>query len=377
MLRKVALLSLALVMVLGLVTAASAAPNLANTSQKGSLLVFPHLSSTTGSFNTETLIFIGNDQSQGVYVKCYWMDENQTVEDFHFFVTANQPIVFSTGENNYGPTFGPNRSGSLTCWAQNDEDTAPKVWNHLYGYAMISVQSYHVFYNAYAFAVRGAPFFEYADAAQTNYKLNLDGIGYDACPKYLIASFIPQGASGPGNFTRQPHLTLWPCKQDLRQDRFPTCTKAKFDVWNWNEVKFTGAYQCFKCFYEGFLAETGHKTGNGQDVYSRGPGYGGVNFHALFLGTDNGNANTARMRVQGVKSSVCNGKTGVPSENVWCDSTENTPLLGVMLYGPGLFGYPKRFVYAQAGYTMFGAGVDATGFIRADSAEAVVEQPAR
>jgi len=68
----------------------------------------------------------------------------------------------------------------------------------------------------------------------------------------------------------------------------------------------------------------------------------------------------ARLRVQGVPSSVCKFPT-----------TEATPLLGVMLYSAeSTFDIPiKPF----AGKTFFGAGFDATGFVKWDPSEVVVE----
>jgi len=388
MVRKLAHVSLAVFMVLALATLASAAPNVGSTSQKGSLLVFPKIvhyeGEAAGGFGpVDTYIFIGNDQTRQTYVKCYWMDNNQSTEDFHFPITANQPIYFTASGNHtqinpfadvYGPPFGANRSGSLVCWAQNDEDTAPVDFNHLYGYAMIVDKTTQVktFYNATSFAIRGANF------ADSPGELKLEGdTRYDACPKYLITNFIPTGTNVFG-FDAKPDLALWPCKQDLRQDRTPTCTKAKFDIWNGYEVKYTGTYQCFKCFFEGFLNEIGQPVTRGTSTslknnwnYSRGKGYGGEKFTRTVLGTD-----VARMRVQGVKSSVCYGNTKVPSEGVTCtnDQHVNTPLLGVLLYAEPYVAVGDATLTALspvAGYTMFGASYDTSGFIKWDPAEAV------
>ncbi len=82
-------------------------------------------------------------------------------------------------------------------------------------------------------------------------------------------------------------LTLVPCIQDLRQDRVPTCTKAKFDIWNENETKYTGAYQCLKCWFEGYLGDIGSYT----------IGYGGEKFWYKNLHTTAG-----RFRVEGIPS---------------------------------------------------------------------------
>ena len=163
MLRKLAHVSLAVFLVLAFAAMATAAPDVASTSKKGSLLVFPKVVNALP--NTETYIFIGNDSTQGTYVKCYWMDQNQSIEDFEFWVTANQPIVFSTNDNEYGPAFGDNRAGALTCWAEALSGTSDTSYlkfakfDHLYGYAMIksgageTPEGPYVFYNATSFAV--------------------------------------------------------------------------------------------------------------------------------------------------------------------------------------------------------------------------------
>jgi len=373
MVRRFAHVSLAIFLVLALASLASAAPNVANTTQKGSLLVFPKVAVYDAGATVDTYFFIGNDQTSGTYIKCYWMDDNQSVEDFHFSITANQPIYFSASNNSKGPPFGDNRVGTLVCWAQNADDTFPVSWNHLYGYAMITSAEGNIFYNAFSFAVRGTAF----DDVAGYLPLNAD-TGYDGCPKYLVTNFLPyeQTSISPlGGSLGAPDITLWPCKQDLRQDRIPTCTKAKFDIWNMNETKFTGSYQCFKCFFEGFLHEIGSKaTPTGAWVYNRGKGFGGEKFHYDTLKTD-----VARLRVQGVKSSVCYNNTKVTSEGITCTDAQHvaTPLLGVILYAdPTNVNFDATAAEAPvinpvAGYTMHGASYDGTGFIWFDQGGAV------
>ncbi len=385
MLRKAVLASLALVMVLAMVTATSGAPNVVNATQKGSLLVFPWIMTTAYvSHPTEPLVdtylFIGNDQAAPAHVKCYWMDSNQNVEDFHFMLTANQPVVFSAsaGANQILP-FGLKSVGSLVCWAQDAADQNPQSFNHLYGYALVfnGRNNTTTFYNAYAFALRGSP-----PVDPNNGTLPLDGVVYDACPKYLITTFIADATlSGGGN----PALALWPCKQDLTQEREPTCTKAKFDIWNGNEVKFTGAYQCFKCYFEGILNDIGAKPSVAtayrsagenfsQDIVWKpptgGPGFGGEKFTQEVLKTKVG-----RLRVQAVRSSVCFGKTGTPDQDYICpDSAHvNTPLLGVLMYSERMIIFdaddsPQWSFWSPAdrGYNLFGAGQDPSGFIKWD-----------
>jgi len=347
--RRFAQVSLALFLVLAIAGMASAA--VVGSVNKGSLLVFPKVIQWDGDAAVTTYIYLANDQVQQTYVKCYWMNEKQEIEDFHFLITANQPIVFSTDENDYGPPFDDNMSGSLMCWAQDAADRTPIQWNHLYGYALISSAEGEVFYNAYAFRRTAV-----ADVAG---QLNLNNVVYDACPKYLITTFIPDdGVMGISNTSVYPSLTLWPCKQDLKQDRTPTRTKAKFDIWNWNEVKFTGAYKCIKCFFEGYLAKI-----NTQGSSGSGAGYGEEKFTSETLSSYG--PDVARLRIQGVGSTaaVCKYPDG--------GAALFSPLLGVMLYGDDpLYETPIEPV---AGYGLYGAGTDLSGQILFDQGEVVEE----
>lgn len=160
-----------------------------------------------------------------------------------------------------------------------------------------------------------------------------------------------------------PDLTLVPCKEDLRQDRIPTCTKAKFDVWNANEVKFTGSYQCLKCWYEGILEGIGlvDKTG-----------LGGGNFSLASLRTY---AN--RLRVQGIASTVCNNKFLTTDKTDKCIGGQvTTPFVGLQLYGFPL-NSSGSFIYPMVGYTPHGAGTDGSGFVLWHTAGGTPETPRR
>jgi len=376
MLRKFALASLAVVLVLATMTMASAKPNVADTTKKGSLLVFPKIETAfldNSSSAVDTYVFIGNDNVVPVSIKCYWMDNNQTIEDFQFTMTPNQPVYFSAGFGRGTVDVPPfDGVGSLVCFAVNDAGDNQVKFNHLYGNAMIVFDDLAAMYNAYSFAAPGNP-------TGTPGQLVLDSTIYDACPQYLVTNFAtaPNDVTNPILFNAYiyPDLTLWPCKQDLRQDRTPTCTKAKFDVWNENEIKFTSAYQCFKCFYEGFLDELGKtKAGFSGDTFDntqRGPGFGWDKFVYSALHT-----HAARFRVQGIASTICDGKIR------GCGSTKtvDTPLLGVMLYAvDSLFINTNnaKIVKPLTGFTPFGAGQDNTGLVQWDPAGPTPEAPAQ
>jgi len=425
MVKKLALASLAVVLVFTMVSLASAAPNVTNTNHKGSLLVYPKIvvfdnESTTADVEVDTYVFIGNDQTSGVYVKCYWMDNAQQIQDFQFYLTASQPAFFRASDGWGSPDIGVPPFwgvGSLVCFAEDNNDQNEIKWNHLYGSATIvtieggsgtSAPPSAAMYNAWAFVAGSLP--------TSSGQLVLDGgNNYDSCPSYLVENFWTSTFNGTRNGLDgyqesqglerrvRPDLTLWPCKQDLRQDRYPTCTKAKFDVWNENEVKFTGAYQCFRCFYEGFLDEVGksvsrslkvmnHGWPDNNDTTQLGNGFGWDKFTYYGLSTDFG-----RFRVQGIASSVCKFNDAAivtATGQKACSGTVATPLLGVLLYAQEFvspygspdptdksFGqttkmtslWPAKVVNVYTGSPLHFAGTDTTGLIQWDPAGGVVE----
>jgi hypothetical protein len=373
MVRRVKFYSLAIVVtLLCMVTGASAAQNVANTNQKGSLLIWPKImtegNETTNEVLVDTIVYLSNDYFTEVNVKCYWVDENQDISDFQLRLTPNQPILFSAFggsdfETGGGVTVPPfqNKVGELKCWAVNAAGDTQVSFNHLYGGAYLRTALGGVTYNAWSFTARDV---KLNDPVGTQGKLQLTGTSgnYDACPQYMLVNFTPAGSElTDGTY---PDLTLVPCKEDLRQDRIPTCTKAKFDIWNANETKFTGAYQCIKCWYEGVLEGIGQvdKTGFGGDKFS--------------LRTLKTYAN--RLRVTGVASSVCVNKfkTGdtdyAPGKDKCIGGQVATPFVGLMLYG-----FPIDAFYPITGYTPHGAGADGSGFVLWDTAGGVPEAPRR
>ena len=348
MVRKITGYALAIALVVyGTCTVAFAAQNVANVSQKGSLLVFPRIDTSpvaNSSAFHDTIVTIGNDYPGEVYVKCYWINRDQEISGFTFRMTANQPVWFRASDgagtglyDRLGMTFplqvapffpGDHTTGELKCWAVDDGDTTQIVFNHLYGSAMIFDPTHrNAFqYHAWSFTARNAG---------TPGSLVLDGAtNYDACPLYLTYNFFSKGSSinlphGEGNATfLDTSLTLVPCHQDLRQDRFPTCTKAKFDIWNEDEVKYANVHQCVKCWFEGYLGNIGKHSG----------GLGGAKFLYRNLHTIVG-----RFRVQGMASTACKNvfATTDPDGNqvdpCWTDPADTTfqgqvatPLLGVI-----------------------------------------------
>ena len=105
----------------------------------------------------------------------------------------------------------------------------------------------------------------------------------------------------------QNRLVVASCTEDLRQDWAPVTTKLNFDIWNANEVKFTGTYECANSWHEVLL-------GGASLVKGANP----RTFTAASLGTVAG-----YYRVEGVKSVVCDN---LPP---WRDVTEAVGLVGV------------------------------------------------
>jgi hypothetical protein len=373
------LFSLVVALVLmGLCSMASAAQNVTNTSQKGSLLIFPKIDTSAideSGFYRDTIVMIGNDYFTEVWVKCYWVNAFQEIQDFMFRLTPNQPVWFrasdgaGTGVYDFvtspitvpGFFAGAGVVGELKCWAVDAVGQNQISFNHLYGNAIIfdPVHAAAFEYNAWAFTARGVALNGTVGEPGTLVLSGATG-GYDACPSYLVFNCFSKGSAinlpDEGGFATfvNTDLTLVPCNQDLSQDRVPTCTKAKFDIWNENETKYTGAYQCFKCWFEGYLGDIGFTT--------RG-GFGGEKFWYKSLHTTAG-----RFRVQGVASTVCNGI--FPT----CTAQVATPLLGLISTEIKFTSDPFD---ALAGTTPNTAGTGAATTIRWDFQNVPPEAPAQ
>jgi len=295
----------------------------------------------------ETYVTMGNDYYQEVWVKCYWMTEMQAIQDFMFRLTPNQPIWFraSTGDGGLGVTVPPfdGPRGELKCWAVNAVGDSQIAFNHLYGSAFVFQGATTAFeYPAWSFVARAAQ----NAVMGTGGKLELTGLAgaYDACPSYLVENFIAADDGRLADF--EPVVTLVPCKQDLRQDRIPTCTKAKFDVWNENETKYTGAYRCLKCWVEFELDEINVAAATNPAGYGFGPDK---------FTRDGLHTWLARFRVTGVASTVCNGKIA------GCAGVTQvaSPFVGLLMHEIRFDGLNEIQV-AIAPHT---AGADGTGVI--------------
>jgi len=326
----------------------------ASTSQKGSVLKWP-LIDIQDDDATDTIIHISNDNTIGVQVKCYYLNEKKGRRDFSFFLTPKQTATWSVSNHNGtlavanfpdNGSFSGGRAnvGELVCFAVNGATQIK--FNHLSGMANIvsfsdgdAAQPHQAFtYNAYAFKAR-------ADVAEgapvgTAGTILLNGEDYDACPAYLITEFSPSGAtlhSRQDLTSLDSNLAVASCKEDLRQDFQVHITKLAFTVWNALETEFTGAYIC---------SDTTREFG--LDPQDAPPDLvAAENFTFGVLDTTD-----ARFEVRGVQSTQCAG-------------SESTGLLGVLRTSLAIA--PDVTESAEVGTTLRGAGSDTTGFILWDA----------
>lgn len=265
---------------LAIAGSAIAAPNVANTSQKGSLLIFPDID-VRG--DRTTIVRIANDQTAGTWVMCYYLDKDKKRNDFLFFITRGQPIWFDAytgagtiGANPFPTGFG---AGELVCFAVDENDT-PRMFNHLSGTATVvdyaAGTAYE--YSAWAFYNRVGGFLPVTlpstnpvPSSLSNIPCNanvdprgctvnglaLNGAQYDLCPATLLGQFSPEGAilGDEGDAkdlieVGRTRVVLSSCNIDLRQMWYRWDTKYTFEVWNENEVKLTGAHDCADGWHE-------------------------------------------------------------------------------------------------------------------------------
>jgi len=338
--------------------------NVANTSQKGSLLIYPLINVDTEDLSN-TLIEISNDASSAVHVECFYVNEKKGRVDFDFTLTgkatASWEVLTGSGDISAPPfpsggTFTPGNParGALICFAVDAGTQNQISFNHLTGtatqVALLDIdarQTRQAFrYNAWSFSARstaGPP--QNDNVIQgTPGDLQLTGGGdgtYDACPKYNIVNFMPNGATLNGVTNLDNDLSVVSCNQDLRQDALLHLTKLQFVIWNANEHSFSGTFIC---------ADSVTTVAFGSGDRSGGL-VNGSNFDFSVLRTDN-----ARYVVRGLASTQC-------------PASEVAGLLGVATASLQL-GLGIGLEDAEIGSTTHGAGLQA-GFVLWDPAGSV------
>ena len=283
---------LSLVMMSGVATAA---PDVTNTINKGSVLFFPSID-IEGS--KDTIIRLQNDYSEDVAVKCNWKNGTKFHVDFQFVVTKSQPVWFSakhgSGSTNGTSPFptdegplccqGDGRfyrpyQGELMCWAVNVNGSAQVAWNHLAGSATVidyaNLTAYE--YNSWNFRAvdlsdpaPGKPRARQEGSIVGNPgSIRFNGVDYDACPQYLIGHFSPRGyVLNPGPdadtevLTGPTRLVVASCRQDVRQAPREKFTKLRFYVTNGEEAGFSGSWHCMDSWADFALDEIDNARSN-------------------------------------------------------------------------------------------------------------------
>jgi hypothetical protein len=229
-----------------------AAPNIANNTQQGSLLVFPRIDVTDGK---TTIVRLTNTGNRGIGVKCHYVDFNgldryKNSVDFVIRLTKTQAVAWDayTGEGDglHLPSFpklGSN-TGELICWAANVSETSQKAWNQLSGTAEVFDTAED---RKSSYKYTAAAYYDRNPAAPVPGLLALDGSEYDKCGKYLIGHFSPVGAQAvlrdtPATYARN-QISVSSCTQDVSPQGEAVWKGhfIDFDVYNADEIKFTGA----------------------------------------------------------------------------------------------------------------------------------------
>jgi hypothetical protein len=265
---------------------AFAAQNVANTSQKGSLLIWPLITVDQylpGGSRTNTVIEISNDANLKVHVECMYVNERKGRVNFDFNLTPKQTVSWDVynlnGDGVHPPHFPTNAGapdypdgnayrGELVCFATDTGRTFQIAHNHLTGTAVVITSGSgsqcaeaceststgingKFKYNAWAFAARNASGVapnNQSKSQGTPGRLDLTGFNaagaYDACPAYNIANFMPSGARLGDLGIAANGLAVVSCNQDLRESYYIHTTKLDFTVWNAREHSYTGAHAC-------------------------------------------------------------------------------------------------------------------------------------
>jgi len=302
------------------VAASAMADDRVSVSKKGSLLIYGNVEvkwNQQGTVIQDTFIELTNDNNAPVDVHLYFLNGDEATPTEPGWNWANNTIRLTADEPSYwaastgqpkglspwsvlDPGNPPGRPdpddatvrtlrGVIFAWAVNADDQQIR-WNHLTGKAVIInyAEGSACEYEPFAFQV--VRDLQTGEPVGTPGTLNLNGTDYDYGFDRLNFDFYAAGATAfnQNGYTVgvDTDLTLFPISTDLRQDNNgPVKTKAKFDVWNENEVRFSGLERCITCWDQRLIS-----------------GYIPFPNHFLVgnLGTNKGKA-----RINGEASTVC------------------------------------------------------------------------
>jgi hypothetical protein len=332
-----------------------------STSTKGSLLWFPKIElrfDAGGNLKQDAFIQLSNDFTTDVHLVTFYVLEDCTRFYIDIDLTKNQPVFWSvaTGQP-YGvapltviraPYPDPEGSGDLVlrgfyvAFAANQQNRQIR-WNHLTGLltAVNYAQGHAYEYAPYSFqALQG----NNGDPVGTAGQIKLDGVEYSIPFNRLQLDFQASGStgfSGGGRIvTHDTDVTLVLAFLDLRQDRYYYRTKAKYFIWNAEEISYAAEY-CIQCWSQRLLSNVG----------------------GIFL-VENLQTANGRAQIDGEFSTVC----AVNPPNPQIINTAS-PLLGLAVK---VLTFDNNDV-TTAGETLSGQGSEA-GFILYDIPEPPEEQ---
>lgn len=326
----------------GLASPALAQGDRVSGTEKGSLFIISKIDvayDTGNNLVQDTFVQLTNDFPADVRVQMYFIQGDSCLNlDNAITLTANQPTWWrasdGTGGTNTSPwtTLGPgivdpdtgwtHYRGFIIGWAVDAASNLEITHNHLAANGTIVNYTYN-----WAWGYNGWGFARNSSAAGDA----VLEIGTEYAPAYsqLLMNFQAVGSSAysSSNYmvTTDTDVTLHPVSADLRQETTGEVrTKAHYDVWNENEVKFSGAYHCVFCWDQTLLSDYGVPN----------------HFKLPNLQTDAGKA-----RIDGLASFLCD----VPGEPVSIDAA----ILGLSATYMDING-----AYAAAGSNLFGMGTE-------------------
>jgi len=198
-----------------------------STSEKGSLLIYSDIDGGgAGAGPGYGLMAISNDFPADVRLQSYVVN-NSTCDayDMAFSLTANQITVISGAQ--LSSPFGFCDSLSVYVWAVNSENEQIR-WNHLSGF---SEQG-----NASAAAALTG---NHGDTVGVAGTINLDGVEYSSAYNGAVVNFLAD-ANG---------MSIELLNKDFAdKNAAPATTKIVAEIWNSDEVKFSGTSRCVTCF---------------------------------------------------------------------------------------------------------------------------------
>ncbi|MCP3905793.1 MAG: DUF11 domain-containing protein [Planctomycetes bacterium] len=280
----------------------------ATSTEKGSLVVVSAIElrwsggpspAPPGAILQDAFISLTNDYPEDVRVQMYFINGDPPLDadpatgerahpgwnkvDNQITLTGDQPTYWSvlTGLPAVGglapftaldPGFPPGRpandgttdrvlGGYMVAWAVDAANEEIR-WNHLKAEATIVnyLEGSAWEHGSVNYAVVD-PNVAHGQPTGSPGVLNLNGVEYAQSFDQLLLNFQAPGSSafsGPRLVISDTSLSMHPVPADLRQESDgPVTVKAHFDVWNENEVKFSGTHQCVTCWDGTLLSRYG------------------------------------------------------------------------------------------------------------------------